>query len=434
MDISLLIRQRLNELRLEQRDLAVAIQVTDSYVSQLLTGKKSPPAPGRTDIYDKMGEFLRLPAGELSRLAEVQRQQDLRKRAAEPTDPLFKDCRDLVLRKTKPAIRLEVRRIFEKEPFGVLERLVTQTLLGVAQGVAKEELQSEEWLRLMAQLSHRSYKEMRVATLELLDADVFNISLENCLSFLDPIIDSWDIDLKTFSLEVLLNRRLTPASRRRFEFVEQQPQKPLPVEPGLKQFLLDKALSGDVSEEEIEFLMNLPVKGKHPVALYYYRELQSILRDPLHFGPASFLTRRSHEALLTCLSKLSIIIRLSETSDSATPPLFGSDASVSSRPAPSPPPPSNILAIVSNFSVHTSSNLRSTFSGQGPTRLAQSHVSQRNLEQEKSSQLWLPSPYIRSQLQRRRAVLIEFEQHCIRTRAHVQKALINNVAVPSHSL
>ncbi len=282
MDISLLIRQRLHELGLEQRDLAVAIQVTDSYVSQLLRGKKTPPAPGRTDIYDKIGEFLSLPAGELARVAEVQRQEDLKKRAAEPTDPLFKDCRDLVLRKCKAGIRLEVRRIFEKEPFGVLERLVTQMLLDVAQGVAKEELRSEEWLRLMAQLSRRSYKQMRVATLEFLDANIFNVSMENCVSFLDPMIDSWDIDLKTFRTEVLLNRRLAPGTRRRFAFVEQQPLEPLTVEPGFKEFLLDKSLSGDAKDEEIAFLMSLKIKGKHPVALYYYRELQN-LRDPLHF-------------------------------------------------------------------------------------------------------------------------------------------------------
>lgn len=282
LDISLLIRQRLHELGLEQRDLAVAIQVTDSYVSQLLTGKKVPPAPGRTDIYDKMGDFLKLPAGELSRMAEVQRHEDSKKRAAQPTDPLFKECRNLVLRKCRPGIRVEVRRVFEKEPFGVLERLVTQMLLDVAQGVAKEELESEEWLRLMAQLSRRSYKQMRVATLEFLDADVFNVSLENCVSFLDPMIDSWDIDLKTFSVAVLLNRRLAPGRWRRFEFVEQPRQEPLAVEPALKEFLSDKALSGDATEDEIEFLMSLRVKGRRPVALYYYRELQN-LRDPLHF-------------------------------------------------------------------------------------------------------------------------------------------------------
>lgn len=286
-----MIRRRLHELGLEQCDLAAAIQVTDSYISQLLTGRKAPPAPGRTDIYDKMGEFLKLPAGELARLADVQRRQDLKKRTAEPPAPLFKECRDLVLRKCKPGIRLEVRRIFEKEPFGVLERLVTQTLLDVAQGVANEELHNEEWLRLMARLSRRSYKQMRVATLEFLDADVFSVSLENCVSFLDPMIDSWDMDLKTFGLDVMLNRRLTPGRRRRFEFVEREPVEARNVEPGLKRFLLDKSLSGDASEAEIEFLMSLKFHGRRPAALYYYRELQS-LRDPLHFegsihGPAA---------------------------------------------------------------------------------------------------------------------------------------------------
>src|SRR5277367_3532040 len=102
MDVPLVIRQRLTELGLDQRDLAAAIQVTDSYVSQLLTRKKAPPAPGRSDIYDRMGEFLRLPAGELSRLAKVQRQEELKKRVAEAPGPLFKECRELVLRKCEP--------------------------------------------------------------------------------------------------------------------------------------------------------------------------------------------------------------------------------------------------------------------------------------------------------------------------------------------
>jgi len=281
MDVTLVIKQRLRELGLDQRDLAIATQVTESYVSQLLTRKKAPPAPGRTDIYDKMGEFLKLPAGELSRLAEVQRREEMKKRVTEPPRPLFKECRELILRKNEPK-RKEVRRIFEKEPFGELERLVTQKLLDVAQGVAKEELRNEEWLRVMAQLSSRSYEQMRVAVLEFLDTDVFNVSLESCVSFLDPIIDSWDIDLKTFGVEVVLNRRLAPASLKRFEFVELQPQQPFAIEPGFEQFLKDKSLSADATEEEIEFLKLLKFKDRRPGPLYYYRELQN-LRDPLHF-------------------------------------------------------------------------------------------------------------------------------------------------------
>lgn len=283
MDVSLVIKQRLNELGLDQKDLAAATQVTESYVSQLLTRRKAPPASGRTDIYDKIGKFLKLPAGELSRLADVQRREELRKRVTDVPGPLFKACRDLILRKCEPERRREVARIFEKEPFGELERLVTQKLLDVTQGIAKEELRSEEWLHLMAQLSGRSYEQMRVAILEFLDTDVFNISGENCVSFLEPMIDSWDVDLKTFALEVVLNRRLAPRSRKRFEFVEQEPQRRFALEPGFEEFLKDKSLSGNATEEEIEFLKTLTFRGRRPQPLYYYRELQNY-RDPLHFA------------------------------------------------------------------------------------------------------------------------------------------------------
>jgi len=282
VDVSLLIRHRLSQLGLDQKDLAAAAQVTESYISQLLARKKAPPAPGRTDIYEKIGQFLKLPSGELSRLAAVQRQQEVKKKVAEPPVPLFKECRDLILRKCEPDSQTEMRRIFEKEPFGELERLVTQKLLDVAQGLAKEELRSEEWLRLMAELSGRSYEQTRVAILEFLDTDVFHVSIESCVSFLDPMIDSWDIDLKTFSIEIVLNPRLSPGSLKRFEFVEMAPEPALAIEPGFEQFLKDKSLSGDATEEEIEFLKMLKFKGKRPAPIYYYRELQN-LRDPLHF-------------------------------------------------------------------------------------------------------------------------------------------------------
>ena len=76
MDVSLLIRHRLKELGLEQKDSAAAAQVTESYISQLLARKKAPPSPGRTDIYEKIGKILKLPSGELSDLAELQRRRN----------------------------------------------------------------------------------------------------------------------------------------------------------------------------------------------------------------------------------------------------------------------------------------------------------------------------------------------------------------------
>lgn len=282
MDVPLLIKHRLNELGLEQKDLAAAAEVTESYISQLLARKKAPPAPGRTDIYEKIGQFLRLPSGELSKLANLQRQEELKKKVVEPPKPLFKDWRELILRKCARERRADIGRIFGKEPFGELERLITQKLLDVAQAVAREELRSEEWLRRMAQLSTRTYEQMRVAILEFLDADVFDVSVDNCVSFLDPIIESWDIDLKTFAMEVLLSGRLAPESLKRFEYVERESGQPFSVEPGFERFLQDPALSGNITEEELVFLKALKFHGRRPTPLYYYRELQN-LRDPLHF-------------------------------------------------------------------------------------------------------------------------------------------------------
>jgi hypothetical protein len=137
VDVFLLIRHRLRELGLERKDLAATAQVTESSISRLLARKKAPPAPGRTDIYEK---------------------------------------------------------------------------------------------------------QMRVAILEFLDTDVFTVSVENRISFLDPTIDSWDIDLKTFGMGVVLNRRLAARGLKRFEFAEQEPQQPFAVEPGLEQFLKDTSL------------------------------------------------------------------------------------------------------------------------------------------------------------------------------------------------
>ena len=99
------------------------------------------------------------------------------------------------------------------------------------------------------------------------------------------MIESWRIDLTTFGMDVVLNRRLAPAHRKKLEFVERESDRPLEEEAGLKEFFRDPSLSGDATAEEIEFLRRLKFRGKRPTALYYYRELQN-LRDPIHFRTA----------------------------------------------------------------------------------------------------------------------------------------------------
>ena len=281
MDVCLVIKQRLEELGLEQKDLATAAEVTESYISQLMTRKKLPPAPDRTDVYEKMAKFLKLPSDRLSKLAELQRREELKRDLAGPPAPMFREIRELIVRKCVPDKEKQVRGIFEKQPFGELERLVTQKLLDVIKKVAKEELNSENWVHLVARLAGRSYEQMRVTLLEFLDTDVFSLSPENCVSFLDPLIESWDVDLTTFGMEIVLNRRIASGDPKRFEFVETGPDQP-EIEPGFTEFLNDSSLSGTATKEEIELLKKLRFNGKRPTSLYYYRELQS-LRDPLHF-------------------------------------------------------------------------------------------------------------------------------------------------------
>src|SRR5213080_5273615 len=194
VDVAFVIRERLDELGLEQRDLARAARVTESYVSQLLTRKKAPPAPNRTDIYDRMDRFLKLPDGELARVAELARKQELKRQLGDTPEPLFPRVRDLILRKCSSAKAKQILAIFERQPFGELERLVAKQLLEVAS----------------------------------LATDIFHLSARH-LAVLDSLIDSWDIDLATFSLEIVLHRRPEAERVKRFEFLEPRLPPGLPL-------------------------------------------------------------------------------------------------------------------------------------------------------------------------------------------------------------
>jgi len=239
MDVALVIRQRLDELDLDQRDLADAAGVTESYVSQLLTHKKSPPAPDRTDIYDRMDRFLKLPHGELARVAESHLREERMRRFGDVT-PLYPELRGLILRKCPPDQIEPVRAIVEHQSFGELERLVAQTLLHVVH----------------------------------LGSDVMHVTPKQ-RARLDATVASWVWDPATFAVTV----SLASGEQKRFEYSERLNGG---QEKGLVEFLRDPLLSGSATDAELGFLKSLRFKERRPTALYYYRELQN-LRDPLHF-------------------------------------------------------------------------------------------------------------------------------------------------------
>jgi hypothetical protein len=115
-----------------------------------------------------------------------------------------------------------------------------------------------------------------------LDTDVISLSTEDCESFLDPLIESWDIDLARFGMDIVLNRRLGPGHWKKLELVEAASPEMADDVAGLEEFLRDSSLSGGITDDEMSFLKGLRFGSRRPTPLYYYRELQN-LRDPLHF-------------------------------------------------------------------------------------------------------------------------------------------------------
>jgi hypothetical protein len=110
VDLCLVIKQRLQDLGLEQRDLAVAANVTESYIiSQLLTRKKNASRVRPNRHLSKMAKFLKLPAGKLSEMADLQRKEQLKRNLGEPATPLLEEVRELILGKCAPDKEKQVR-------------------------------------------------------------------------------------------------------------------------------------------------------------------------------------------------------------------------------------------------------------------------------------------------------------------------------------
>ncbi|MGZ8811845.1 MAG: helix-turn-helix domain-containing protein, partial [Thermoanaerobaculia bacterium] len=213
MDFAFVVRQRLEELRLGQRDLATASEVTESYISQLLGRKKLPPRPNRTDIYDKMSRLLGLPREELARLAALQHRDALDRTWRGPADARFGPMRELILGKCILRRQKPMRALFEKDPFGEVERLITRTLIDVVRDEARTHARDEVWLRTLADASGESYRNMRVRLIDLLDNDP-SASIADFAPFVEPLVSLWNFDIDAFVLEV----RLTTGTTRTFVF------------------------------------------------------------------------------------------------------------------------------------------------------------------------------------------------------------------------
>jgi len=209
--VSQLVRRRLKELKRTPRELAEAVQVSEDYVADLLAGRRAPPAPGRTDLYDRMTKFLRLHRNDLPTCAKVER-ESMGTKQKRP-DP---KVRALLLALCEPVKGKKLDRRFVKrdQETANLDRLIAQRLLEVAQGFVRRQLDDEVGIRVAANREGVTYLAMRMRLLEFLDCTVETLTAGDYDLFIRPRIGFWDIDLETQAMRIVL-RSQEPAPRQR---------------------------------------------------------------------------------------------------------------------------------------------------------------------------------------------------------------------------
>jgi hypothetical protein len=196
--VSLLLRRRLRELKRTPRELAEAVRVSEAYVADLLAGRRRPPAPSRSDLYTPMTKFLRLHRNDLPTCARAERANG--GAAGRPDARVSRQLLELCVPERQPVVRRRLAR-----PDGAaLENDIVSRLLSVAQGFVTKKLEDEVGLRMAATRDGCTYLEARMRLLEFLDADSGSLTPRDCEEFLRPRITTWDIDLETQAMRIVL--------------------------------------------------------------------------------------------------------------------------------------------------------------------------------------------------------------------------------------
>src|SRR6184192_530045 len=182
-----LVRRRLRELKRTPRELAEAVQVSEDYIVDLVSGRRRPPAPGRIDLYAPMARFLRLHRNDLPTCARVERS----------TEPAAR-------RRPDAGVWKLLFELCEPKKARPLARHIVGRLLEVAQGFVARSLEDEVGMRVAATREGRSYLDMRMRLLEFLDSSPEAITVADCEDFVRNRIVFWDIDLETRAMRIVL--------------------------------------------------------------------------------------------------------------------------------------------------------------------------------------------------------------------------------------
>jgi len=204
-----LVRRRLKELKRTPRELAEALQVSERFIAEIVSGRRRPPGPTRADVYAPMTKFLRLHRNDLPTCARAEREgEGPTRRKPSPR------VRDLLLEMCAPdRARTLTRRVTQKGG-SALDALVAQRLLEVAQGFVRRQLDDEVGIRVAASRDGCTYLELRMKYLEFLDATPSSLTPTDVEDFMRPRIGTWDLDLETQTMRIVL-RTQDPAPRQK---------------------------------------------------------------------------------------------------------------------------------------------------------------------------------------------------------------------------
>ncbi|MDH3495378.1 MAG: hypothetical protein OER21_01260 [Gemmatimonadota bacterium] len=194
-----LLQRRLKELKRSPTELAAAAQVPEPYILDLLAGRRQPPLPGRTDLYDRMTRFLRLARNQLANCASAERATTAAADARGPRAPVAR----ALLALCEPATAQELERRRAKDGNAELADL-TQRLLDISQGAVRRVLEDPVGLRIAASQQRKTYEAMRLKVLEFLDVTPATLTAGDLAEFIQPRVALWDVDLQSGVLRVVL--------------------------------------------------------------------------------------------------------------------------------------------------------------------------------------------------------------------------------------
>jgi hypothetical protein len=197
MSLGALMRWRLRDIGHSAADLAAATEVPLRYIEDLMTGRCTPPRPGRSDFYPRMTSFLKLSTEYLDTCVRAEIGEDTRVAIMPPTK-----IRRLLLRLCEPSLAktLEHRRV----QFGSLELAgIAQRLLDAVHGFVGRELADGAALKATTERAGRSYAAARAERIRFMDCTPATLQASDVTDFFQPTILHWDVDLRTGALRIV---------------------------------------------------------------------------------------------------------------------------------------------------------------------------------------------------------------------------------------